>query len=260
MTAWLSVDTDDTIHLPSRRGHPHRSAQSMPTWRTEGYRASPRLLNATDRFIEWVADGPKVTLFLIAEQLDCPEFTKRLDVLLTMPNILIACHGWGHRCWSAWPEDTAGFSEMLIEARDRISAYAESSWRPWFRAPGGYVAPWMAGPLAAAGFRLDSSVNPSRWVNRKMGGDWTRVKDAMEESGVVERPWLTTRMGPACGPALSLFPFSLFAKQAWKRNSVSITDEPEITASTALYWHLLDHERKQGKWTPPLANEIECVG
>jgi hypothetical protein len=149
---------------------------------------------------------------------------------------------------------------MLIEARDRISAYAESSWRPWFRAPGGYVAPWMAGPLAAAGFRLDSSVNPSRWVNRKMGGDWTRVKDAMEESGVVERPWLTTRMGPACGPALSLFPFSLFAKQAWKRNSVSITDEPEITASTALYWHLLDHERKQGKWTPPLANEIECVG
>ena len=93
MTAWLSVDTDDEIHLPSKRGHPHRSSMSMPTWRTEDYRASTRLLNATDRFIEWVRDGPKVTIFLIAEQLDCPEFTQRLNQLLAMPNILFACHG-----------------------------------------------------------------------------------------------------------------------------------------------------------------------
>ena len=116
MTAWLSVDTDDEIHLPSQRGHPYRSSKSMATWRTEGYRASPRLLDATDRFIEWVEGGPKVTLFLIAEQLDCPEFTQRLDQLLVMPNILFACHGWGHRCWSAWPEDVTGFSEMLVAA------------------------------------------------------------------------------------------------------------------------------------------------
>jgi len=149
---------------------------------------------------------------------------------------------------------------MLIESRDRISAYAGSSWRPWFRAPGGYVAPWMAGPLAATDFRLDSSVNPSRWVNRKMGGDWNRVKDAMESSGVVERPWLTSQMGPACGPALSLFPFSLFAKQVWKKNSVSITNEPEMEDTIALYWHLLDHSRKHGKWTPPLASEIQGLG
>jgi hypothetical protein len=82
----------------------------------------------------------------------------------------------------------------------------------------------------------------------------------MASSGVVERPWLTSQMGPTCGPALSLFPFSLFAKQAWKKNSVSITDEPEIIPSIALYWHLLDHGRKQGKWTPPLANEIQGIG
>jgi len=253
MMAWLSVDTDDEIHLPAHRGHPHRSSNSMPAWRTEGYRASPRLLNATDRFIEWVEDGPQVTIFLIAEQLDCSEFTKRMDILSAMPNILIACHGWGHRCWSAWPEDAAGFSEMLIESRDRISAYAKSSWRPWFRAPGGYVAPWMAGPLAGAGFRLDSSVNPSRWVNRKMGGDWSVVQQSMEQCGLIERPWLTTRFGPACGPALSLFPFSVFARRAWRRNSHSITGEPEVENALALYWHLLDHGRNSGHWQPPLA-------
>ena len=53
MTAWLSVDTDDLLHLPSNRGHPHRSSQKMPHWHTRDYRASQRLLDATDRFIEW---------------------------------------------------------------------------------------------------------------------------------------------------------------------------------------------------------------
>ena len=253
MTAWLSVDTDDLIHLPSNRGHPHRSSEPMPSWHTQGYRATKRLLEATDRFIEWAQEGPPITIFLIAEQLDCPDFTKRMDAMLLMSNISVACHGWGHRCWSAWPEDIETFSQMLVAARDRISAYAGESWRPWFRAPGGYVESWMAGPLAGAGFRLDSSVNPSRWVNRKMGGDWSKVKQSMEECGVIERPWLTTTIGPACGPALSLFPFSLFAKGAWKKNSKSITSDPENESSTALYWHLLDHGRKSGRWQPPIS-------
>lgn len=253
MTAWLSVDTDDLIHLPSNRGHPHRSSEPMPSWHTQGYRATKRLLEATDRFIEWAQEGPPITVFLIAEQLDCPEFTKRMDAMLAMSNISVACHGWGHRCWSAWPEDIEAFSQMLVAARDRISAYAGESWRPWFRAPGGYVGSWMAGPLAGAGFRLDSSVNPSRWVNRKMGGDWSKVKQSMEECGVIERPWLTTMIGPACGPALSLFPFSLFAKGAWKKNSKSITSNPENESSAALYWHLLDHGRKSGRWQPPIS-------
>ncbi len=252
MSAWLSVDTDDLVHLPSQRGHPHRSSEAMPNWRTEGYRASAKLLAATDRFIEWVMDGPPTTVFLIAEQLDCPDFTSRMDTLLNMPNISFACHGWGHRCWSAWPEDVSGFTEMLTVSRNRISDYAGSSWRPWFRAPGGYIANWMAGPLAAAGFRLDSSVNPSRWVNRKMGGNWSAVQNSIVQCGIVERPWLTTRFGPACGPALHLFPFSLFAKGAWKRNSATISDDPEHENVTALYWHLLDHARASGRWEPPL--------
>lgn len=253
MTSWLSVDTDDEIHLPSNRGHPYRSSMPMPEWRTEGYRSSSRLLSATDRFIEWAIDGPETTIFLLAEQLDCSEFTKRMETLLSMPNILIACHGWGHRCWSAWPEDIGGFTEMLTAARNRISAYAGDSWRPWFRAPGGYIATWMAGPLATAGFRLDSSVNPSRWVNRKMGGNWSKVQQSMEQCGVIERPWLTTSIGPACGPALSLFPFSILARKAWKRNSVTITNNPERGETITLYWHLLDHGRKSGRWKPPLA-------
>ena len=256
MAAWLSVDTDDVIHFPSKRGHPHRSSQSMPHWRTDGYRATNRLLMATDYFIDWVENGPAVTVFLIAEQLDCPEFTKRLDRLLKMSNITIACHGWGHRCWSAWPEDLEAFSEMLATARDRISKYAGPSWRPWFRAPGGYIAPWMAGPLAAAGFRLDSSVNPSKWVNRKMGGNWFKVSQSMRQNGLTERPWLTSILGPACGPALSLFPFSFLAKRAWKSNSNSITNNPESEDVVTLYWHLLDHGRKSGKWKPPLAKSM----
>ncbi|MDG1525114.1 MAG: hypothetical protein P8Q90_03485 [Candidatus Thalassarchaeaceae archaeon] len=252
MTAWLSVDSDDHQHFPSRRGHPNRSSDPMPGWRTEGYQATSHLLESTDRFIEWVRDGPNVTIFLLAEQLDCSEFTTRMNILLEMPNILIACHGWGHRCWSAWPENIEGFSEMLTAARNRISAYAGESWRPWFRAPGGYVATWMAAPLAAAGFRLDSSVNPSRWVNRKMGGDWSKVQASMQQNGIIERPWLTTWLGPACGPALNLFPFSFPARRAWRKNSVSIANDPENEETIALYWHLLDHERKSGRWEPPL--------
>lgn len=252
MKAWLSVDTDDLVHFPSNRGHPNRSSKSMNDWKTEGYRASKRLLQATDRFTQWAYDGPEITVFLIAEQLDCPDFRIRMDKLLLMPNIVFGCHGWGHRCWSAWPEDIESFSAMLSTSRDRISEFAGNSWRPWFRAPAGYIAKWMAPPLAAAGFKLDSSVNPSRWVNRKMDGDWKSVNSAIEEVGIIEMPWLTSMIGPACGPALNLFPFSIFAKRVWKKNSTKITSTPESEESIALYWHLLDHNRKYGKWTPPI--------
>jgi len=252
MKAWLSVDTDDLVHFPSNRGHPNRSSKSMNDWKTEGYRASKRLLQATDRFTQWAYDGPEITVFLIAEQLDCPDFRIRMEKLLLMPNIVFGCHGWGHRCWSAWPEDIESFSAMLSTSRDRISEFAGNSWRPWFRAPAGYIAKWMAPPLAAAGFKLDSSVNPSRWVNRKMDGDWKSVNSAIEEVGIIEMPWLTSMIGPACGPALNLFPFSIFAKRVWKKNSTKITSTPESEESIALYWHLLDHNRKYGKWTPPI--------
>ena len=85
------------------------------------------------------------------------------------------------------------------------------------------------------------------------GGHWNRVIESMEQSGVIERPWLTTIFGPACGPALRLYPFALLAKGAWKRHSNQISNDPENTDVTTLYWHILDHGRKSGKWAPPLS-------
>lgn len=231
----------------------------MPSWRMPPSESSAELLEATDAFIAWLAthDLP-VTLFLIAEQLDCDAFRAKIEGI--RDRVTIGCHGWSHRCWSAWPVDVAGFSEMLNAARDRISTFAGSSWVPWYRAPGGYIAPWMAGPLAAAGFRLDSSVNPSAWVARKAGParDWAKVDAAMARSGLVERAWATSWFGPACGPALSLFPFSLFAPRIWRRATRGLpvtkadVEDPNVTV-IALYWHLLDHGRKNGAWRPPVA-------
>ncbi|MDP6906730.1 MAG: polysaccharide deacetylase family protein [Candidatus Thalassarchaeaceae archaeon] len=255
MNYWLSVDTDDICHLPSNRGHPTRSSNPMEFWKTDGYQASKQLLKCTDSFMNWASNGPDVTIFLIAEQLDCPAFYSKMKSLLDFPNITIACHGWGHRCWSAWPKEISDFSDMLIAAKNRLSKFAGPSWRPWFRAPGGYVSQWMAAPLAAAGFSIDSSVNPSKWVARKMNGNWKKVITSMNNSGLKERPWLVSKIGPACGPALSLFPFSLFAKRAWSNASKGNTVNPENEEVNTLYWHILDHGRKAGKWEPPLSKE-----
>ena len=274
---WLSVDTDDLGHLPNIRGHPTRSSTPMPEWRMKGYVASDELLSAMDNFHEWITEGDRhvripVTLFVIAEQLDCPAFAARLDRLAKMAGITIGCHGWSHRCWSAWPEDQAGFTEMLEAARNRISEFAGSAWRPWFRAPGGYIAPWMAGPLAASGFRLDSSVNPTPLLRRKAGSGnhWGAVSDAMHRAGIVEREWHTLRplllpALPATGPALTLPILGLLARNAWRRStkvgriaSEELVEDVDIPV-TALYWHLLDHGRSAGCWSPPLHPSVEGI-
>ena len=272
MTVWLSVDTDDCCHLPKQRGHPLRSSGPEMGWRTTGYAASTELLQATDRFIEWVRDGPPVTVFLIAEQLDCFVFTQRMEVLRGLDNITFGCHGWGHRCWSAWQPDVEDFTEMLSAAKQRIETFAGTSFRPWFRAPGGYIAPWMAAPLAAGGFRLDSSINPTWLLRSKAGGgrDWAAVHDAMRRAGIVEREWRTLRplispALPATGPALSLPILGPLARKAWRRstkaNRVASTEQVEdgeVTMST-LYWHLLDHGRDDGRWSPPLHPTLESA-
>jgi len=268
---WLSVDTDDIDHLPSIRGHPTRSSTAMPEWRMRGYVASDELLSAMDNFHDWITGGENgkirvpVTLFVIAEQLDCPAFAARIDRLAKMDGITIGCHGWSHRCWSAWPEDSAGFFDMLVAARNRISEFAGPAWRPWFRAPGGYIAPWMAGPLAACGFRVDSSVNPTPLLRRKAGrgNDWAAVRDAMSRAGIVEREWRTLRplllpALPATGPALSFPILGMLARNAWRRSTKvgQIASEESVenekTPVIALYWHLRDHARAGGRWTPPI--------
>ena len=272
---WLSVDTDDRIHLPRNRGHPKRSAHPSPHWRTEGLPSSEALLKGMDRFAEWrLSSGHPVTLFVIAEQLDCPDFRSRLLDFSQQPGITISCHGWSHRCWSAWPADPEEFTTMLKEAKERIESVAGDSWRPWFRAPGGYVAPWMAAPLADAGFTLDSSVNPTPMLLRKSGVDsernrsngWQSVLDAMRIEGVVERPWLTVRAGigprlPGCGPALHIPGLATLARRAWRRTSLTPSAEDRTMTNpnrpvTVLYWHLLDHARRDGEWTPPVSPRL----
>ena len=107
---------------------------------------------------------------------------------------------------------------MLQTSTDLLKSHAGPAFRPYFRAPNGYVAPWMAPVLAEAGYVVDTSVNPSWLVKSKAGGAaWKSVVDAMENAGLTERPWLTRRTLPVNGPALFKFPLSLNAKAAWKR-------------------------------------------
>ena len=54
-------------------------------------------------------------------------------------------------------------------AKEIIKEFAETSWRPWFRAPGGYIAPWMAEILKLEKFELDSSINPTKFLSIKSG-------------------------------------------------------------------------------------------
>jgi hypothetical protein len=118
----------------------------------------------------------------------------------------------------------------------------------------------MAPVLAEHGYTVDSSINPSWLVKRKAGkgNSWADVNQSLQDSNLVSRPWKTRLSLPINGPALSLFPLSLLARWSWRKAPISIevneidrmvTDSK--TKVTTLYWHLLDHARKQGTWVPP---------
>ena len=148
---------------------------------------------------------------------------------------------------------------MLETSTTLLKTHAGPAFRPYFRAPNGYIAPWMAAPLAEAGYLVDTSVNPS-WLVKSKAGDstWKSVLKSMEEAGVVERSWLTRRTLPVNGPALFKFPLSLNAKPAWRRappllgaNDLPRVEDPK-QAITTLYCHVLDFARNGGTWQPPL--------
>ena len=137
---WLTVDSDDIRHVPSSQGHPTRS-KGIPH---EG--TSDEMLEAMSAFRKWL-DRTQVTLtiFVIADQLDDSIFNHWLkDLLHNHPQVTIGCHGLTHRCWSAYPEDEDGFLAAIVEADVKLHQFAGDAWRPWFRAPAGYIAPWMA--------------------------------------------------------------------------------------------------------------------
>ena len=257
---WLTVDSDDFRHLPRNQGHPTRSRNHGTTKITP---PSIRLKKGMIGFSNWHLEKPQeraATIFVIADQLRDEEFRMWIQKLLSKSNyITVACHGLHHRSWSAWGEDIEGFRKALNQAKVEIQGHVGKAWRPWFRAPAGYVAPWMSRVLADEGFTVDTSVNPSFLVRRKAGkgNSWNKVETAMEDVGIVERPWLTSSIGPACGPALHIPILRSFARRAWRQVSkLPLASERSITEVGAevvtVYWHLHDHARSNGKWTPPL--------
>jgi hypothetical protein len=256
---WLTVDFDDLRHVPSAQGHPTRSKLPVASMDlSEPYKAAMRA------FETWLANTPHaVTLFVIADLFESDGFSEWFTALLANhgERLTVGCHGLTHRSWSAWPEDREGFDASLKQATAVLKEKAGGHFRPWFRAPAGYIAPWMATMLAGQGYTVDSSVNPS-WLVRKKAGkgnSWADVNDAMAQQGVLERPWATRFSLPVNGPALAMFPLSVIARGVWKK-APSILTSDELDAAVedstqplvTLYWHVLDHSRNKATWTPPL--------
>ena len=263
---WLTVDFDDLRHIPSFYGHPTRSKHTYQYIKESRMQdaLSEQFIQGMRGFTSWLETHTHpVTLFVIGDLLLSNKFELWFSKLLEKfgSRITVGCHGWSHKSWSAWPEDREGFATELAKATEMITSYAKDSFRPWFRAPGGYIAPWMAAVLAEQGYVLDSSINPSWLVKRKAGkgNSWQNVATALNQNGIVSRPWKTHWGLPINGPALSLFPLSLIAKRGWRNLPMPLTEatldsaliSPEASVTT-LYWHLLDHARNNGKWMPPL--------
>ena len=259
MPTWMTVDTDDLRHLPKHQGHPTRSTQPFTEPSDE---LSLDFQQGWAGFVDWMASHQGlVTLFVITDLLENPMFASALQqALQAFPDRLtVGCHGHTHRSWSAWGEDVQGFRTMLQTSTALLKTHAGPAFRPYFRAPNGYIATWMAAVLAEAGYLVDSSVNPSWLVKSKAGGStWKSIVDAMDDAGVVERSWLTRRTLPVNGPALFKFPLSLNAKPAWRRappllttSELALVEDPK-QAITTLYCHVLDFARNNGTWRPPL--------
>lgn len=259
---WITVDSDDFRHLPKFQGHPVRSKAILPE-RYGSTNPSDELKAGMNGFRKWILDGGKATLFVIADQLDSMEFKEWLLELIETGRINLGVHGNTHRSWSAWPEDRQKFASELSIANEKIKNFAQEAWRPWFRAPAGYIAPWMAEVLKEQGFKVDSSVNKSRLLLSKTGvaRSWLAVEKEMQKHGVIEREWLTSNLLglslPACGPALHMKSIGWLSKRAWRKcKNMPIAEDKIIENAekrvVTVYWHLLDHAKKNGKWTPPL--------
>ena len=267
---WLTIDTDDVFHHPKFQGHPKRSK-----FKNKQTSISDDLKLSFSQFEKWHLCNLSmpITFFVIGEQLECNVFKSMLVNLLSNSKkmggeITIGCHGYTHTCWSAFNPNPEGFKKDLMDAKMIIKKSVGDFWRPWFRAPGGYIAPWMAGILKEEGFVLDSSINPTSFLSIKSGkvqkkfkfNGWKSVDLAMKKAEIIERPWLTTFYPalPSCGPALHIPILKIFAISTWKKYSnTTYASEIQIlnpnTKITTVYWHLLDHSKKNGTWIPPLS-------
>ena len=260
---WLTIDCDDIRHIPKHHGHPTRTKSPIAS-----DELSPAFRLGMKGFEEWLVSHDKpVTLFVIADSLEDEEFSAWLTAIIDKFNhrVTIGCHGLNHKSWSAWPENPELFKQSMKEAIMIISEFAKANYRPWFRAPAGYMAPWMIEPLFECGITVDTSINDSILTRSKSGkgNTWQQVRSACEEVGLIEREWLTKWNLPVNGPALSKFPLSIIARNAWKNLPPVITSdkltqivEDENQTITTVYWHLLDHGKSSGKWQPPITQSI----
>ena len=251
MRPWLTVDSDDLRHLPKFQGHPRRSKPIAQE------RISSTFQLGMQRFSEWLdTHNFPVTMFVIADQLEDAIFSIWLkEQIKKHPHLTIGCHGFSHRSWSAWKPDPALFSSQLELATMKLRDFAGQAWRPYFRAPAGYVASWMAPVIAEHGYTIDSSVNQSWLVNNKFGKgeNWKKVLQSLEHEGLDVRPWLCRFGLPTCGPALTLPVLRTIARATWKKLDRPVqAKDAEVT----VYWHILDHARKQGHWLPPIPIDL----
>lgn len=260
---WLTIDCDDIRHVPKNQGHPTRSNFDVEGTREQ---LSQQFRSGMIGFENWMETHQSpVTLFIIADMFESKEFSEWIELILNKfsDRITVGCHGLTHRSWSAWPEDITGFSTALRQASSILQTNVGKNWRPWFRAPGGYIAPWMAKVIAENGFTVDSSINPSWLLKKKTGkaNNWDKVRQSFVADKIIEREWLNKWGLPVNGPALSIFPLSIIAKIAWKKlppvlnikQAHNAPSEPEFKLTT-VYWHILDHGRKKGNWSPPIPN------
>lgn len=266
---WLTIDCDDFRHVPAHQGHPTRSKGDLKNTSKD---LSEQFIAGMEGFESWMrSHNHPVSLFIIADLFESEQFSDWISSILDIfsNRITIGCHGLSHRSWSAWPEDNDGFKQALSEATRIIKQRAGENWRPWFRAPGGYIAPWMAKVIAESGFTVDTSINPSWLVKKKTGkgNNWKMVRESISRNNLIEREWLNMWGLPVNGPALSLLPLSIISKMAWKKlpsilsieQSLDAPSNSDFTLST-VYWHLLDHGRKNGNWAPPIPNRIFSSG
>ena len=255
---WLTVDTDDVRHVPSNQGHPTRSKpnDALP-------QISDQFKQGFHQFHVWMSTHQHpVTLFVIADQCESDEFVDMINRLCATygERISIGCHGLHHRSWSAWPKDVERFSMDLATSVGILEAQFPNHFKRWFRAPAGYIASWMIPILEQHNFVIDSSINPSWLVNKKYGKgeSWKTVQSMVQESTITERPWKTRLSLPTCGPAQHIPGLRWNAKGAWKRlatplaaSEIDLVEDVEIELDT-VYWHILDHARNNGRWTPPI--------
>ena len=163
---WFTIDTDDVRHVPSNQGHPTRSKpdETLPM-------ISQQFRSGMKGLTSWLQrhEHP-ITMFVIADQCESEEFVQMMNDLCSTfgDRITIGCHGLHHRSWSAWPEDREAFAQDLETSVTILKQHFPQHFRPWFRAPAGYIASWMIPVLVEQGFTVDSSINPSWLVIENM--------------------------------------------------------------------------------------------